>query len=92
MFGYALNGAGAWSGASSRLRTAIGSNTNDWWATCTPRSGYPQPGTPGYTGLPIYPGQPWVMVRNFETDISIDGTVFGSYKASIKGAVPEGKK
>jgi hypothetical protein len=29
---------------------------------------------------PIYPGQPWVMVRNFETDIAIDGRPFGSYK------------
>lgn len=29
---------------------------------------------------PIYPGQPWVMVRNFETDIAIEGRPFGSYK------------
>jgi hypothetical protein len=27
---------------------------------------------------PIYPGQPWVMVRNFETDVRIDGALSGS--------------
>jgi hypothetical protein len=32
---------------------------------------------------PIYPGQPIVMVRNFETDIAVDGMVFGGYKNSI---------
>jgi len=27
---------------------------------------------------PVYPGQPFAMARNFETDIPIDGAVFGS--------------
>ena len=27
---------------------------------------------------PIYPGQPWVMARNFETDVPIDGALSGS--------------
>jgi hypothetical protein len=27
---------------------------------------------------PIYPGQPWVMARNFETDVPIDGVLSGS--------------
>ena len=27
---------------------------------------------------PVYPGQPWAMVRNFETDIPIGGDVWGS--------------
>lgn len=30
---------------------------------------------------PIYPGQPWVMVRNFQTDIAEGGRIFGSFRA-----------
>ena len=29
---------------------------------------------------PIYPGQPFAMIRNFATDIPVDGAVVGSYK------------
>jgi hypothetical protein len=32
---------------------------------------------------PIYPGQPWVMVRNFATDIAIDGRPFGAYRLNL---------
>jgi hypothetical protein len=37
---------------------------------------------------PIYPGQPWAMVRNFETDMPIAGMTVGSYKATLTSAKP----
>ena len=33
---------------------------------------------------PVYPGQPFAMSRNFETDIAIDGAVYGSPKLTNK--------
>lgn len=33
---------------------------------------------------PVYPGQPFAMSRNFETDIPIEGAVFGSPQAANK--------
>ena len=33
---------------------------------------------------PVYPGQPFAMSRNFETDIPIEGAIFGSPKATNK--------
>ena len=33
---------------------------------------------------PVYPGQPFAMSRNFETDILIDGAVYGSPGATNK--------
>jgi hypothetical protein len=40
---------------------------------------------------PIYPGQPYAMVRNFETDIAVDGKTFGSYKPRATVAPADGK-
>jgi hypothetical protein len=33
---------------------------------------------------PIYPGQPFAMIRNFATDIPVDGAVVGSYKPAVR--------
>lgn len=38
---------------------------------------------------PIYPGQPYVIVRHFETDIPIDGSRYGDVKALLSGAASE---
>jgi len=40
---------------------------------------------------PVYPGQPWAMSRNFETDIPIDGARFGSPRQvnEAYGVAPE---
>jgi hypothetical protein len=38
---------------------------------------------------PIYPGQPWAMVRNFETDIAADGRVFGYYRVGVGDPPPK---
>ncbi len=40
---------------------------------------------------PVYPGQPWAMARHFETDIALEGGVFGSPRAvnQAYGAAPD---
>lgn len=37
---------------------------------------------------PIYPGQPYAMHRNFETNIPISGQVFGNVKALVEKSKP----
>lgn len=44
---------------------------------------------------PVYPGQPYVLSRNFETDVPIDGALFGSavmtdyaYKKDLAHVIP----
>ena len=40
---------------------------------------------------PIYPGQPFAMVRNFATDIPAAGVVVGAYKAEIEPPARSGR-
>nr|WP_294543310.1 hypothetical protein [uncultured Rhodopila sp.] len=40
---------------------------------------------------PIYPGQPFAMVRNFATDIPVAGVVVGAYKPGAEPSVRSGR-
>ena len=40
---------------------------------------------------PIYPGQPFAMVRNFSTDIPVAGVVVGLYKPAAERSVRPGR-
>ena len=62
--------------AGTKIRGRIGDFNGDGWIDGTLVAVGTLP-----LDSPVFPGQPYAMYRNFETDIPIEGSVFGSVKA-----------